>query len=194
MVRADVADRFGFPVFEISAAARTGLRELSFAMAAAVAAAREATVDVAPTRIVLRPAPARDDGFSVEPAGEQAFVVHGDRPRRWVLQTDFSNDEAVGYLADRLARLGVEDALAELGARAGAEVTIGEVTFDWEPTLRASEGSPRGGRGTDERLEGHHRMGADERKAARKARRSAYDEELEAAARATPADAGEGGA
>jgi GTP-binding protein len=188
MVRTDVADRFGFPVFEISAASRTGLRELSFAMAAAVAAARAATVDVEPTRIVLRPAPARDDGFTVEPIGEQAFVVHGDRPRRWVLQTDFSNDEAVGYLADRLARLGVEDALAELGARAGAEVTIGEVTFDWEPTLRGGERSPRGGRGTDERLEDHHRVGADERKAAREARRSAYDEELEAAARATPGD------
>ena len=27
-------------------------------------------------------------------------------------QTDFTNDEAVGYLADRLARLGVEEALA----------------------------------------------------------------------------------
>ena len=59
-------------------------------------------------------APVREDaGFTVEPAGEQAFVVRGDRPRRWVLQTDFGNDEAVGYLADRLARLGVEDALAE---------------------------------------------------------------------------------
>jgi GTP-binding protein len=188
MVRTDVAERFGFPVFEISAAARTGLRELSFAMAAAVGAARAATADVEPTRIVLRPAPARDDGFTVEPVGEQAFVVHGDRPRRWVLQTDFSNDEAVGYLADRLARLGVEDALAELGAQGGAEVTIGEVTFDWEPTLRGGEGTPRGGRGTDERLEEHPRVGADERKAARKARRSAYDEELEASARATPGD------
>ena len=54
----------------------------------------------------------------VEPVGEQAFVVTGERPRRWVIQTDFSNDEAVGYLADRLARLGVEDALAGLGAQA----------------------------------------------------------------------------
>ena len=37
-------------------------------------------------------------------------MVRGARPERWVRQTDFDNDEAVGYLADRLARLGVEDA------------------------------------------------------------------------------------
>jgi GTP-binding protein len=137
-----------------------------------------------------RPSPGppgvRDEGFNVEQVGEQAYVVTGERPRRWVNQTDFSNDEAVGYLADRLARLGVEDALAGLGARAGAEVTIGAVTFDWEPTLAHSSTVPTGGRGTDVRLEDHSRVGADVRKASRKARRSAYDEEVEAAARAAP--------
>ena len=70
-------------------------------------------------------------------------------------QTDFSNDEAVGYLADRLARLGVEDRLLELGATAGVTVLIGPeddaVVFDWEPTVSA--GSPlTGPRGSDDRL------------------------------------------
>jgi GTP-binding protein len=182
IVRADVAERFeGIPVFEISAAARTGLRELSFAMADRVAAYRASLPVAEPTRIVLRPTAVKDGGFKVEAVGEQAYVVHGERPRRWVNQTDFSNDEAVGYLADRLARLGVEDSLAKLGARAGAEVTIGEVTFDWEPTLRAEVSAPHGLRGFDERLEDHSRLGADERKAARKSRRSAYDEETEGA-------------
>ena len=40
-------------------------------------------------------------------------------------------------------------------------------------------GRLHGGRGTDERLEDHHRVGADERKAARKTRRSSYDEDVE---------------
>ncbi|MGL1447041.1 Obg family GTPase CgtA, partial [Vibrio parahaemolyticus] len=40
-------------------------------------------------------------------------------------QTDFQNEEAVGYLADRLARLGVEDELFRAGAVAGATVVIG---------------------------------------------------------------------
>jgi GTP-binding protein len=179
MVRSEVGERLGAPVFEISAAARTGLRELGFAMAERVAERRASLPAVEPTRIVLRPAPVRDDGFAVEAVGEQSYVVTGDRPRRWVNQTDFSNDEAVGYLADRLARLGVEDALAGLGARAGAEVTIGDVTFDWVPTLAFAESAPHGGRGTDERLEDHHRPRAEDRKASRKARRSAYDTDLE---------------
>jgi GTP-binding protein len=171
LVRADVVDQFGARVFEVSAATHEGLRELGFAMAERVAAARAATVDVEPTRIVLRPAAAREPGFTVEAIGEQAFIVHGERPLRWVVQTDFGNDEAVGYLADRLARLGVEAALAELGARAGAEVTIGDVTFDWEPTLHSGADVPRGGRGSDARLEESARVGAAQRKAQREVRR-----------------------
>jgi GTP-binding protein len=178
MVREDVARRWGWPVHAVSAATHEGLRELRFAMAGRVAEARAAAPLVEATRIVLRPKPTKDPGFSVEKTGEQAFVVLGDRPRRWVLQTDFTNDEAVGYLADRLARLGVEDALANLGAIAGAEVTIGAMTFDWVPTLRASA-SPVGGRGTDARLDQTDRLGADDRKAARKSRRSAFDQEAD---------------
>ena len=178
LVRADVADRFGWPVFSVSAATHAGLRDLGFALAQQVSDWRTAMPAAEPTRIVLRPTPTKESGFHIERTGEQAFTVSGERPARWVVQTDFSNDEAVGYLADRLARLGVEDELAELGAEAGAEVTIGDVTFDWVPTLRASA-RPMGNRGTDERLETTHRVGADERKAGRRARRSAYDESVE---------------
>ena len=155
LVADDVKRRFGWPVFMISAATHEGLRELSFGMAERVGSARAASPPAEPARIVLRPVPVRDPGFSVEQTAPQSFTVNGERPRRWVLQTDFSNDEAVGYLADRLARLGVEDALAGLGAETGAEVTIGDVTFDWVPTLRAGA-RPMGPRGTDTRLEVDH--------------------------------------
>ena len=71
-------------------------------------------------------------------------------------QTDFANDEAVGYLSDRLARMGVEDELVRMGAQAGVTVVIGEgddgVVFDWEPAIRAGDRQPHGRRGTDERL------------------------------------------
>jgi len=178
MVRGDIEERWGWPVFAVSAATHAGLRELRFAMAERVREWRAAAPIAEATRIVLRPTPVKEVGFTVEQTGEQSFVVHGERPRRWVLQTEFSNDEAVGYLADRLARLGVEDALADLGAEPGAEVTIGDVTFDWVPTLRASA-KPMGGRGTDERLERSDRRGADERRAMRDARRRPADEPAE---------------
>ena len=83
----------------------------------------------------------------------------GTRPERWVRQTQFSNDEAVGYLADRLARLGVEEALFAKGAVAGDEVVIGAgdgaVIFDWEPTLLTGSELLGGPRGSDLRLEDH---------------------------------------
>jgi GTP-binding protein len=111
--------------------------------------------------VVLRPrvtVKAKDDpGFEVVRTPEGGFLVLGEKPRRWVRQTDFANDEAVGYLADRLARLGVEEALAAAGAEAGDEVLIGDpddsVVFDWDPTVPMSSGAKRRGpRGTDPRL------------------------------------------
>ena len=77
----------------------------------------------------------------------------GAKPRRWVSQTNFDNDEAVGYLADRLARLGVEDALAKAGAEPGCTVRIGQREFDWQPTVYAGEEYVPGSRGADTRLE-----------------------------------------
>ncbi len=131
-----------------------------------------------PRRPVIRPVPVDDSGFHVEPDPQQpgAFVVSGVRPERWIRQTNFDNDEAVGYLADRLARLGVEEELLRLGAKSGCAVTIGAMTFDWEPQTPAGVDVTMTGRGTDVRLERTDRVGADERKAARRRRRERGEE------------------
>ncbi|MGZ4598051.1 MAG: GTPase ObgE, partial [Actinomycetes bacterium] len=143
MVTDDLRAR-GLRVFPISAATRAGLRELSFGMAEVVMKARADAPTPEATRIVLRPRAVDDSGFTVtreETPDGPRFMVTGGKPTRWVRQTDFANDEAVGYLADRLNRLGVEEALVKAGAQAGDEVVIGEgeqaVLFDWEPTLSA---------------------------------------------------------
>ncbi|MFC3999200.1 GTPase ObgE [Nocardiopsis sediminis] len=145
----------GLRVIPVSAATREGLRELSFALAEQVEAARAARPAPEPTRVVLRPREIGEIPFEVVPLGDNTFRVRGDKPARWVRQTDFSNDEAVGYLSDRLSRLGIEDALSKAGATHGAEVYIGDednsVVFDWDPTLDA-EATPIGPRGTDSRL------------------------------------------
>ncbi|MET4432589.1 MULTISPECIES: GTPase ObgE [unclassified Mycolicibacterium] len=176
-VRDEVTQRYGWPVFEVSAVSRDGLRPLTFALADMVTAFRESQPVVAPRRPVIRPVPTNDSGFTIESDGEDGFVVRGTRPERWINQTDFTNDEAVGYLGDRLARLGVEDELIKLGARPGCAVTIGDMTFDWEPQTPAGVDMPLSGRGTDVRLEQTDRIGAPERKAARKERRRAGGDE-----------------
>jgi GTP-binding protein len=159
----------GAEVFAISAVTREGLRELSFAMARLVAADRAAKPVEEATRIVLRPVAVDDAGFTIERTSE-GFRVVGSKPQRWVLQTDFANDEAVGYLADRLARLGVEKALAAAGATPGAWVEIGEVGFDWQPTELEEFSS--GMRGQDARFEDTGRIGAPERRHAKDVRRA----------------------
>ncbi|MFE7622744.1 MULTISPECIES: GTPase ObgE [unclassified Streptomyces] len=155
MIRPDLEAR-GYRVFEASAVARTGLKELSFALAGIIAEARAAKPVEETTRIVIRPKAVDDAGFTVTLEDDGIYRVRGEKPERWVRQTDFNNDEAVGYLADRLNRLGVEDELRKAGARAGDGVAIGAednaVVFDWEPTVSAGA-EMLGRRGEDHRLE-----------------------------------------
>jgi GTPase len=147
----------GLAVYEVSAATTEGLRELRFAMAEIVAQARAAAPEPEPQRVVIRPPAVKDGGFEIVRTDDGAYLIRGEKPSRWVAQTDFANDEAVGYLADRLARLGVEDALAKAGAEAGDTVLIGDfddaVVFDWDPELPAGSGHAPGPRGSDWRLE-----------------------------------------
>ncbi|MEH3033953.1 MAG: GTPase ObgE [Aeromicrobium erythreum] len=187
-VRDDLEAR-GYDVYDVSAASHDGLRELSFAMAQVVARRRADEPAREATRIVLRPqAPSGvGDEFTVvrrtNAEGRPQWVVRGEKPRRWVQQTDFSNDEAVGFLADRLNRLGVEDRLLQLGAEAGDDVVIGgsgpedvdAVVFDFDPSIVAGA-EILGRRGEDERLYDGGRRTTPERRE-RLALKRAYEAE-----------------
>jgi GTP-binding protein len=163
----------GHRVLMVSCASHEGLDGLRYALAGLVAGDRAARPAAPAPRMVLRPAAVDGGAFSVEPDEELpgGFVVHGEKPERWIRQTDFTNAEAVGYLADRLARLGVEARLAEMGAEPGVAVTLGGVTFDWEPSASAGTDDIPSARGTDPRLDASHRTTAAERKARHRMRR-----------------------
>ncbi|HEX6365901.1 MAG TPA: GTPase ObgE [Agromyces sp.] len=174
----------GYRVFEISTVSHEGLRQLGFALGELVDHARaEAAAAPTPPRIVMRPKPVDDAGFVVRPEGGSYGTIYrvlGQKPERWVAQTDFTNDEAVGFLADRLARLGVEDELVRAGAVAGSTVVIGPgsgVVFDWEPTLTSTAELITSPRGSDIRLD-------EGRRATRAERRSEYHERMDAKAEA----------
>ena len=140
LVQADLEAR-GLRVFPISTKSGAGLQALTFAMAEVVQA-RRASLPPAATRIILRPKPIGSRGKAAEEFSigreNELWRVRGTKPERWVRQTDFGNAEAVGYLADRLNRIGIEDKLLELGARAGDGVAIGgenAVVFDFAPQI-----------------------------------------------------------
>ena len=160
MVAQTLRDK-GYEVYPVSAASREGLQELLYAMARLVQKARAEAATEERTRIILRPVAVDDSGFVVQANADGSFSVRGQKVVRWVRQTNFKNAEAIGYLADRLAQLGVEKELFKKGAVAGSEVRIGsgdnEVVFEWEPTIEAGAEQLAGHlfrRGEDSRLEG----------------------------------------
>lgn len=173
----------GLKVILVSTVSHEGLRELAFTLAELSEKVRRTIREREARdgsggegRVVLRPLENRSRrrrtgtgtvgvDFSItrheDTDGNFWFTVTGEKPERWVLQTNFDNEEAVGYLADRLAKFGVEDALKAQGARIGDEVYIGTgdnaVGFDWDPTVAAGaemlDSSPQSQRGHDARLD-----------------------------------------
>ena len=158
MVQPEIEAR-GLRTFLVSTKTGIGLQELTFALADLVVRRRAVAPKPVPKRIVIRPEPvARGQEFTItrQGDGEGGFVwrVRGTKPERWVRQTDFGNAEAVGYLADRFARLGIEDELLAMGAQPGDAVAIGAtnpVVFDFAPQIEiGAEILAR--RGEDQRL------------------------------------------
>lgn len=173
----------GLKVILVSTVSHEGLRELAFTLAELSEKVRRTIREREARdgsggegRVVLRPLENRSRrrrtgtgtvgvDFNItrheDADGNFWFTVTGEKPERWVLQTNFDNEEAVGYLADRLAKFGVEDALKAQGARIGDEVYIGTgdnaVGFDWDPTVAAGaemlDSSPQSQRGHDARLD-----------------------------------------
>ncbi|GAA3584780.1 GTPase ObgE [Klugiella xanthotipulae] len=174
----------GYRVFTISAVAHDGLRALTFALAEIVEEHRAlaALIPEVP-RIVMRPSAVDQAPFTIRKEGGSygdVYRVLGKKPERWVAQTDFANDEAVGYLADRLNKIGVEDGLFKAGAIAGSTVVIGPgdgVIFDWEPTLTSTAELITSPRGADARLD-------DNQRPTHKTRREIYLDRMDAKAEA----------
>lgn len=151
----------GLKVFPISTKTGEGLTELKFEMARLVAEMRKNEPQTVAPVITPKPIDVRDKTpFTIKRQGDgeggMVWRVRGERPERWVRQTDFSNDEAVGYLADRLNRIGIEDELLKLGAEPGDAVAIGSgknpVIFDFSPQVETGA-ELLGRRGEDPRLD-----------------------------------------
>jgi GTP-binding protein len=180
-VKPDLEAR-GYKVFIISAVSHEGLRELNFALAALVDKARHdlGQQPVKP-RIQLMQSKRDENTFIIKKESrndEDFFRVLGAKPERWVHQTNFANEEAIGYLADRLGKIGLEQELFKAGAVSGSTVVIGPgqgIVFDWEPTISSAAELIAGPRGTDARFDMRERRTTKER-------RKTYTERMDAKA------------
>jgi len=195
MVTNDLEAR-GYRVFSLSAISAEGLEPFLYEVGNMVLEHRAKLAEAAltPERIVVRPRAVNEPDFRVAVEGGTEgplFRILGAKPERWIEQTDFTNDEAVGYLADRLMKLGIDDALFQAGATPGCAVMIGPgkgQIFDWEPTLSSAAELMTAPRGSDPRLDERQR-------ATRSQRKATYHERMDAKARARQelADEGEAG-
>jgi GTP-binding protein len=184
LVTADL-EKMGHRVFPISTVSKAGLEDFLYALGGLVSDHRQKMVEAAanPPRIVVRPRAVNEAPFTVVVEGGSdgsLYRILGEKLERWVEQTDFANDEAVGFLADRLMKIGIDEALFTAGATPGAAVMIGPgkgQVFDWEPTLSSAAELMAAPRGTDPRLEENTR-------ATRAQRKLSYHDRMDAKARA----------
>lgn len=127
----------GFGFVAVSALTGEGIESLGAALAAAVRADKERAAPLRSHRLIrLRP-----EGEAVEVAREgEAWRVRSARAERLLQRFDIGNREALHFVQEKLVALGIEDALARAGARAGDEVRIGEIAFDFTPDDTAESG------------------------------------------------------
>ncbi|MDJ0924851.1 MAG: GTPase ObgE [Acidimicrobiia bacterium] len=130
------AESAGVEVLPISAVTGEGVSVLLYGIADEI----EQHLREAPDRagfVLHRPLP---PSFSIERKGSE-WVVEGRAAERAVNLDDLTVAEAADFAARRLARIGVDAALAQAGAVAGDDVRIGDIVFTYEPAEgRAGEG------------------------------------------------------
>ena len=80
--------------------------------------------------VVLRPGRPR---FTITRDDAGRWHVAGRDVDRWVLETDMDDERSVAQLQQRLRKSGVDRQLTALGARAGHDVTIRGITFEYVP-------------------------------------------------------------
>ncbi len=122
-LRTQIADLRG-----ISAATGEGVRDLLFAAYRTIAQTPLPEV-VAPDapRFVLTP----QEAFTISVDAQGTYVVAGDRIERLAAMTDFESDDGLAHFEAVLAKMGVDRALQERGAREGDTVRIADVEFDY---------------------------------------------------------------
>ncbi|MDJ0953844.1 MAG: GTPase ObgE [Acidimicrobiia bacterium] len=115
-------------LYPISGITGSGVNALLYAIGSEI----EGHLREAPERagfILHRPLP---EAFTVSRIGEE-WVVSGKAAERAVNLDDLTVAQAADFAAGRLARLGVDEALANAGAEAGDDVRIGDIVFTYDP-------------------------------------------------------------
>jgi len=126
--RADVADSRSYEGPTISAVTGAGIAALVGDLASKVAANRT----LQPTVVMPKVHRPGSRELQIVRGVDGVWEVHGRAAERAVALSDLTNPEALAYANDRLARLGINAALARAGVKSADEVRIGGFQFEYE--------------------------------------------------------------
>jgi len=121
-------EKFGYPIFIISAATSKGLDPLKWSLWHTIE--REMAADNTVPIIVPTYKSEEDALWDVEQT-EEGFIITGKRIARLVAMTNLDNRDAVHYLYRKLKRIGVIEKLEDMGAVEGDAVWVGDFEFSY---------------------------------------------------------------
>lgn len=125
----------GRRLFAISAATGQGVRELLYYVGKLLQSLPVSTTDKEPeVEVVYRPEPEETINIKRE---EGILIIESPRLERLVAMTDFNQEQAVIRFQRIIAKMGVEQALADASAKAGDTVRIGRYELEYHPGLWA---------------------------------------------------------
>lgn len=120
-----------WPHMTMSSITTHNVRQAVSELARLVDNARQTEPDVEAT-IIMRPEP---EHSWVEQLGENEFRVHGRGAERIVALNDVTTPEALNYIDERLAKLGVPKLLTRAGVAEGDIVWISQFSFEFVPEM-----------------------------------------------------------
>lgn len=74
----------------------------------------------------------KEEPYTIEKEDEDLWVIKGEQVEKLFKMTKFSSEEGMMRFAKKLRRLGIDDKLAELGAKTGDQVRILDFYFDYK--------------------------------------------------------------
>jgi GTP-binding protein len=121
-----------YPVYQISALTKNGLRDILFAIADVLDKIPKTAPlsEEAEEKVVYRHQK-QEAPFQITRDDDGAYVLSGNRVEKLFKMTDFNHDEAVQRFARQLRRMGVDDALRERGAKDGDTIRILKYEFEF---------------------------------------------------------------
>ncbi len=124
--KSDIA-QFDFDGLKISAVTQHGLDEFKGKLGQLVDKARS-EVEQDESFVVHRP---KTSGFNVTQESDGAFRINGSTIERLISMVDIENEEALDYVQQKFARMGVDKELRKAGIEVGDIVRIGKIEFDY---------------------------------------------------------------